>query len=74
MTTIYEITKDNDVIKEVKTVEKLIDLKVLQAEIDMLTEQVEDMPDEMMVPSGKAEMINDLVEKQKYIDELKKVK
>ena len=61
---------DENTIKKIKIVETIIDLKALQSEIDELNEQIKDMPDEILMPSGKEMLIQERDEKVIYLNSI----
>ena len=68
--TTYLSTPDPNIIKKVTTTTTEINLEELQAEIDLLNEQIETMPDEMLMPSGKEELIRLRDEKVDYLNSI----
>ena len=56
---------------ETWTESKTIDLAQAQRELDELNLQIETMPDEMMMPSGKEELIRIRDEKITYLNQIK---
>ena len=68
--TSYLTTADPNIIQKVTTTTIEVNLEELQQEIDILNEQIETMPDEMLMPSGKEELIRIRDEKVDYLNSL----
>ena len=67
---VYEATEDPNIIKKVVTTETEINLEELQAEIDLLNEQIETMPEMIEMPSGKEILMWERDEKQDYLNSI----
>ena len=67
---VYEVTENPNIIKKITTTVIEIDLQELQKEIDELNAQIETMPDEILMPSGKEELIRLRDEKVDYLNSL----
>ena len=65
---------DKNIIKKVETTESFIYLDKLEKEIENLEIEIKDMPNEMLVPTDKEQIENNLKDKQDLLKTLKLVK
>lgn len=65
---------DKNIIKKVETTESFIYLDKLEKEIENLEIELKDMPNEMLVPTDKEQIENNLKDKQDLLETLKLVK